>query len=169
MPGFLPRHLWERRFQLAGIGNAGLPAVMAGIFAAQKSRYTLIMEGFWLGDKFRVRAETNHSARTIWYAGTPDRIGMQGRQNPNDLSKFADEYDISLPFVRQLSHEDIGSYPVEWFRLPARPDRTRYSLGGPDSCSSRRRKSHGLPPPLPFGVGDREGPGGDFNEPGYSL
>jgi hypothetical protein len=91
--------------------NDRLPARMPGILQAKKGG-ALIMEGFWLGDKFRVRAETNHSAPTIWYAGTPDRIVMWGRQNPNDLSKFADEYDITLHFVRQLSHEDIGRYPV---------------------------------------------------------
>lgn len=29
---------------------------MPGILQAKKSRYALIMEGFWLGDKIRIRA-----------------------------------------------------------------------------------------------------------------
>jgi hypothetical protein len=31
---------------------------MAGILQAKKAGYPLDMEGFWLSDKFRIRAET---------------------------------------------------------------------------------------------------------------
>jgi len=32
---------------------------MAGIRQAKKAGYALNMEGFWLGDKFLIRADTN--------------------------------------------------------------------------------------------------------------
>ena len=38
------------------IGDRRLPAGMAGNPQTEKSRYVLYMEGFWLSDKFRIRA-----------------------------------------------------------------------------------------------------------------
>jgi len=49
-------HLWGGRFQMVGVGNASFPAGMAGGHQIKKDGYGLNMEGFWLSDKFRVRA-----------------------------------------------------------------------------------------------------------------
>jgi len=41
---------------MVGVGNASFPAGMAGGHQIKKDGYGLNMEGFWLSDKFRVRA-----------------------------------------------------------------------------------------------------------------
>jgi hypothetical protein len=58
----LHRHLWGGRFQMAVTGERQIPAGMAGNPQTKKSRYALVMEGFWLGDKFRIRADNATSA-----------------------------------------------------------------------------------------------------------
>jgi len=50
----------ERRFEMSVIGNAGLPAGMAGIHQAKKAGCCLDIEGLWLGDKFLRRADSSH-------------------------------------------------------------------------------------------------------------
>jgi len=41
---------------MAVIGERQVTGENGRIFQTEKSRYALVMEGFWLGDKFRVRA-----------------------------------------------------------------------------------------------------------------
>ena len=45
-----------RKIQMAVVGNARLPAGMAGIFQAKKAGYPLDMEGFWPDDNCRIIA-----------------------------------------------------------------------------------------------------------------
>jgi hypothetical protein len=44
---------------------------MAGIFRAKKAGYALVMEGFWLSDKFLVRAESNSRFGAIMFLLAP--------------------------------------------------------------------------------------------------
>jgi hypothetical protein len=50
--------LWGGRFQMAVIGGRQVTGGMAGNPQKKKSRYVLDMEGFWLSDKFRIRADS---------------------------------------------------------------------------------------------------------------
>jgi hypothetical protein len=56
-------HLWGGRFQMSGVGDAWLPAGMPGILQVGKYCYLLVMEGFWLSDKFLIRADSAPRAR----------------------------------------------------------------------------------------------------------
>jgi hypothetical protein len=50
----------EEGFRCLGQKKAKIPAKKSGILQAKKAGYSLIMEGFWLGDKFRIRAVTSN-------------------------------------------------------------------------------------------------------------
>ncbi|MBU4232709.1 MAG: hypothetical protein KKF43_09285 [Proteobacteria bacterium] len=49
-------HLWGGRFQMAVIGERQVTGGNGRIIQAKRAGYALNMEGFWLGDKFLIRA-----------------------------------------------------------------------------------------------------------------
>ena len=58
---------------MAVTGERQVTDGMAGNPQTQKSGYALVMKGFWLGDKFRIRAATRYKETVV------DSVSMRGQ------------------------------------------------------------------------------------------